>query len=57
MKTTKDHLRHIERNTVLIMANRKHLLSGDDAFVGLAEEINRELMEANDRRWGEVLKP
>ena len=47
-----DHLSHIERNTRIILANRKHLLSSDEAKVALAAAINRELGASNRRRWG-----
>jgi len=47
-----EHLGHIERNTRIILANRKHLLSGDEAKVALAAAINRELVASNRRRWG-----
>jgi len=46
------HLSHIERNTRIMVANRKHLLSGDEAKVALAAAINRELVASNRRRWG-----
>ena len=47
-----EHLGHIERNTRIIVANRKHLLSGDEAKAALAAAINRELGASNRRRWG-----
>ncbi|RKY09303.1 MAG: hypothetical protein DRP65_07980 [Planctomycetota bacterium] len=46
------HLSHIERNTRIILANRKHLFSGDEAKAALAAAINRELGASNRRRWG-----
>ena len=52
--TRLDHLAHIERNTILILKNRQYLFSGDEALALAAMEINRELCEANFRRWREV---
>ena len=54
-KETKEHLKLIERNTAMIIKNRKYLLSGDEQKAQLAADINRALEDANRKRWAAVL--
>lgn len=54
-KEIEEHLKRIERNTAMIIKNRKYLLSGDEQKAQLAADINRALEAANSKRWAAVL--
>ena len=54
-KEIEEHLKRIERNTAMIIKNRKYLLSGDEQKAQLAADINRALEDANRKRWAAVL--
>lgn len=54
-KEIEEHLKRIERNTAMIIKNRKYLLSGDEQKAQLAADINRALEAANRKRWAAVL--
>lgn len=54
-KEIEEHLKRIERNTAMIIKNRKYLLSCDEQKAQLAADINRALEAANRKRWAAVL--